>query len=478
MNNRNVFQAFTQASPGIDTSKCLALVTAAYDGNTEEVVRLASDPQVDINFLAYFPKPKKPQPYEYDEYHSALSAALENKHDQIVLFLLQLGAKIDMPASGHYRYTPCFKTVLSIACINRKPGSEEGVNLSLFKHILRATKVLNHDFSGYCGQGSLVQVLLEKGSIAAAYPNSNERLGLIFHEAVLKNETKVIDEFLKHTKSIKFDDASCQAYLIDIDLATEQALRARKGLDYLAEINFITKELSHKIKAIIAAKTKFSLEINEFPIELQQSVAMQSNRTLRELFAEFQHWILPDEGLPSGLADSKMVKTMDLTDDELKRICSFQDPKRLRQYMEIDPSEFLTMVYDAISPQGENPAAILLAQLLMFHKNVLLDDKKPLFNETQEQNCFLVLKRLYSLSDAEKLTLISHRKHGEDVRELRYENADLQQQVDVGKAKIESLEAKVNQLVALVQSMQAQLTQSEQQDKQGMKRSHSPTFRF
>jgi hypothetical protein len=171
---------------------------------------------------------------------------------------------------------------------------------------------------------------------------------------------------------------------------------------------------------------------------------------MKELFAEFQHWLLPDEGLPPGLVDSTTVKAISsLPDDESSRIRSLQDPKRLRQYMELDPSEFLTMLYDAISLKGENPAAELLSELLMYHKGDLLDDGKPLLNTEQEKSCFFVLKRLNSFSDSEKLTLISHRRHREEVRELRYENAVLRKQVDGSKAKIEELEAKFNALSQL-----------------------------
>lgn len=440
MNNRNVFQASSKVKSGIDSKKCLALINAAWNGETEEVVRLASDPEVDIDFIGFFSNPENP----YNEYHSAISAAFIRKHSQIVLFLLQQKAKVDQPSSGYYYLFTAFQSILSIACV--KPS-----DLNLFKPLLRATKMPNHEFNGWHGNGSLIKFLITR---ERDLTDKSQRISLFFHELVLRNDTKSIHEFLTLDRTIHFDVLSCQEYLIDIELTTEQAFRAAKGINYLAEIEFISKDTCRQILDMIGAKTKYTLELEAFPLALQKSLSIQSKRSLHELSAELQHWLLPDEGLPPGLIDSVIVKaTSDHSDEELKTIRKLQSPKMLRQYAELDPSEFLTMLYDSISPKGENPAAELLAEILMYHKKDLLDDGKPLFDSEQEKKYFLILKRLYNLTESEKLTLISHRKHREEVRELKYENAVLKNELDDNKAKMKDLEAKFDALQKLVMKL-------------------------
>ncbi len=130
--------ASTDIPENISVEKCLDLVMAANSGNMDEVVRLLKEPDVDMNFMVSYSQSETGYgggiSTTVSGYHSALSAAIVNKKNEVACYLLECGA-VTETTKYHYSAYVC-KSILALISNNQIDCKREP---ALFKMVLRRT---------------------------------------------------------------------------------------------------------------------------------------------------------------------------------------------------------------------------------------------------------------------------------------------------------------------------------------------------
>jgi hypothetical protein len=220
----------------VDVAKCVQLIQAAGGGHLDLVKLLVACADVDVNFVWQVGG----DPTFGKHFDSALSMALERKHTDVAIFLLQQGAQCDAPKGGLFTQFGGYKTALAIACRHAKQDENIDAALSLMKLILRASNDIR---TGY-GLLSIGQLLADVPLGSYLYAN------LYLHEAVLRCDTAAIG-IVREKVSTTMTLASFKQYLEGRQLTRDEASKAIQGLDHLDKKGAIDSQTCAEIKGLL-----------------------------------------------------------------------------------------------------------------------------------------------------------------------------------------------------------------------------------
>lgn len=384
-----------QNKAAIVSAKCQQLIDAAARGDEVQVVTLVSDPQVDPNFVGVVEvKYKGMRP------HTALSIAMENSQARVAHYLADLPG-IQVVNSKGYEGLPWLTCILQF--LYRMGDTPLSKDLVLFKKVLRAMPELAVPTmtATYHVFDELVQQL-QSGS--GDKTRLAQQASLFFHEAVIRCDRYVIDDVLAKHSNVIFTVDSFLDYIKDRDLDSEQYIKLEGCLEYLVPKKLLRPADCEELKAELKKRVPFKVEISLFPTVLREELRKPA-RFLPDLYADFQRLVLP-------------------------RMPAFEHPVGLRTFLGMEQSALFTLLYACHdNVKNENPAVLLLAQILLHHHKTPLADGTPLLNEDQQKTCLMVLINWCSLSAGEKLQYYTHRTVMEEIQSLRQETQTLRQEV-------------------------------------------------
>lgn len=413
------------------------LILAAAAGNLDKINRLLDTPGIDINHAGI--------PLEMvDETRfpiSALTAAIWHQQWEVAKLLIQRGANIetdDPTAYSHLETSvgPYIQCYLDFRV----------VDTSLLKMILAKVKVLNpFVIVGPSPREKLVQRIQRVCADVSNIKNLVETKlanSLLFHEAVLRNDTSAISDFLTGNSIPHMNRETMTDYVAGRAISPSMALAASEAIDSL-KLHKLGND-SEEIKKFLN-DISFVLSVKIFPAPLKKYLQLVTPGKLSDLYAELVYLLFPEEKLIPYSVESTLFKHEDLSKlekspDELK---SWQNPQRLALLCDMDMTTLLMCFHASTSSTREMNcrAAELLAEILLHHDTVL--------NKSQQQYLVGLLNKLYALSDTERLALTLAKQQQTQITAL-------QQKCDAMENTIEKqtqlIDGKLERLLCLLAS--------------------------
>lgn len=274
-------------------------------------------------------------------------------------------------------------------------------------------------------------------------------LNYFFYEAVLRNNGNAIEELTesnnqngKTTPDIPITAEAFAAYIGDRTFTSAQGIIASQGVDYLISSRRTNPVIGGQIKQVIDRNVIFAVSPEIFPKELQDFLK-KPTRPLDVLFAELQSWIWPEEGLPRLPYDQAVAKfPLDQYDKDPETIRVWQNPANMHTLLRMDDAKgFLRLNY-CTAENGENPALILLAEILLHHHGaqvIVNGEIKPLLNMEQQKKCLKWIRSLSTLTFTDKVLCHAFVDQANQVAGLKSELAELKAQNDKIDAKLDTL---------------------------------------
>ncbi len=413
------------------------LINAAANGNMPEVLRLLSQPNTNINFVGDGAVPSSSRTKV-----TALSVAIANRKWDMARFLIAQGANVSDPTCESYEYAAVFSAPYLVAT------TLDNMDASIFKLLLAKVQILNPSFSGW-GHCTVARFLISQSK-------GNSHLGaLLYHEAILRHDVRTIEELIASKLAFTINAQSFSDYLKTRTVTTQDAFFATKTINMLIDKNIILKSVGENIKTIVSKDVKFELKLDGFPEALKPHLQKPSQRSLVDLFCDLQAWLYPEERLPHVSVDSDLFRRMgnDSPGASAEAIRGRQNIIHLRSLLNLDQASILMRLNSCTSETGENPAALLLAEILLHHSDIKIQtetakDGEPLLNVKQQSACLTVLNTLYSLTNLEKLLLGVSRQQSVSLAELSQQNAMLVDDVLTMKNTIDRMDRKMDIVVA------------------------------
>jgi len=411
------------------------LINAAANGNMPEVLRLLSQPNTNINFVG-----DGVVPPNHRTKVTALSVAIINRKWDMARFLIAQGANASDPTCTSYEYERVYLTpYLAATTLDR-------MDATIFKLLLAKVQILNPSFAGW-GHFTVAGFLTSH--------SKSELYTALYHEAILRNDQRTIEELIASKLNIIVNAQSFSDYLKTRTVTTQDAFYATKTINMLIDKNIIFKSVGENIKSIIGKDVKFELKLDAFPEALKPHLQKPSERPLLDLFCDLQAWLYPEERLPHISVDSDLFQRMgnDSSDASFEAIRGRQNIIHLRSLLNLDQASILMRLNNCSSETGENPAALLLAEILLHHSDTKIQtasakEGEPLLSVKQQSICLTVLNALYTLTNLEKLLLGVSRQQSVSLSELSQQNAMLVDDVLIMKNTVHRMETKIDRLLA------------------------------
>jgi hypothetical protein len=280
--------------------------------------------------------------------------------------------------------------------------------------------------------------------------NCDERGSLFLLRSIADNNTNNIELLIK--EGVYHPTlASMKAFLDVAPIDLKFFDKINKGIKYATEMKHISSKIGRELKKLVDKKLDYKITLEAFPIELHPFLLKPSSSTLPELFARFRAMFLPEERLPSIPVDSASFNYDDHIDkafyaDEIRNqdaktaektikkiIRRLQRPMELNKLLEFDHVSCLVRLSACAEEAGVNDAALLLAEMLLFHHDADLTRKsKPVIFlcKEKQRTCLNLLTKLYSLTDTEKMLLTHHQKQQQQLNRLEENNLILSKQIE------------------------------------------------
>lgn len=175
--------------------------------------------------------------------------------------------------------------------------------------------------------------------------------------------------------------------------------------------------------------TRAQIHLKDFPLGLQSTLSFQPNRSLNELFSEFQYWLYPEESLPVMPVESASYDETKYSKTKLE-IEYWQNPIRLHCFLKLDQLSALMRLHE--SDLENDPAVMLLAQII-FHKaneNIIQDDGQITPFLTKEQQA-IGLKLVRKYYDESIISMIHSRRQSTLLNALQKQNENLVEQIKI-----------------------------------------------
>ena len=421
------------------------LMIAAATGKLEEVIRLLSLPDVNINFrcltasIGYGKSPTTP-----------LVAAMVGGHWKVAQLLIQRGARLELP-SGEYLHEQVYSNayVYGIAPL-------DAYDVDTVKMMLARVQTLNPVFQGF-GSPNVVCYLSKNKDKKIA------RVSPLFHEAILRNDVPTISEIQKFKLDPPFSLETMTQYIANRTITVKEAFAANKAIDELVQNEFILRSVGDDIKQLLSKSVKFELALDIFPAPLKTYLQQSSRSTLHELFSELLYLLFPEEKLSLYSVDSAVFKNRDTSklSKTVEELRAWQDPVRLRMLLDMDQT-ILMMRFHACSSNtrdNQHRAAELLAEILLFHSAdvIMVNNKEePLLNEQQQHLFLKIIDMLYSLTNMEKLLLSLTNQQNAEISAIKQQCQQMEEKFEKSMQeeakRTKNIESKLDRLTALLLS--------------------------
>ncbi len=413
------------------------LIDAVVKGDRNRVVELLTKRTVNVNDLGKFDRAGI---FPHHSGHgdlvrgTALTAAVIHKQHEIALLLLAHGAvdvKNDGAENSNY-----FRDLVFVNPIVHTP------TIAMDLKLLRALLARTRDFNPlilYRDNGRQEYLINEfKYHGACKLEDRVARFRMFFCEAVLRNAMSTVNACTTwnepgfgHNKDFVINRDMFVDYLDGRKFTAEQAREANCGFDYLVANRHLNVEDAAHCKALVNANIceneVFKIQFAQLPKLLQDALAGPPPRQLLELFAELQAWLNPEAELPHIHVDSETFKKFapEKNAKSTAEIRDWQNPKNLRKFLDLDVLPALIRLSNCSSESGENPAAVLLGEILLRYSDYKCDDDKPLLDQRQQTACLVLLDRFYNMTAMDKMYLNTHREQTIALTELRQQNEEL-----------------------------------------------------
>ncbi|WP_165482719.1 ankyrin repeat domain-containing protein [Legionella gresilensis] len=263
-------------------------IKAAQNGDLKKIKQLISN--VDINFT------EKLEIYPSDfgsTYQvTALSAAVTNNHQEVVEFLLKNGAKVEGLDIENYSYDNFRTNAIFAYCFNENIKNR---NLAIFKLLLEYAVNINPKF-GLKSIFSFEQLFdlsdrsyIEKQCIGT---DAKACLELLFHEALIRNEQKMLQGIIKLQSNIDITASLFQKYLENRKLTEKQVSSVMNSVDFLISIKHLWPNVKNDLKNLfeqdIISKLETLPEQTDARIKCLEQTVQAMNNKIDEQSKEIQ----------------------------------------------------------------------------------------------------------------------------------------------------------------------------------------------
>ena len=414
------------------------LINAAVAGNVNRITILLDNPDIDINYLDIHDS------VDGTYQITPLVAALRHGKWEVAKLLIERGAKLEKPDHDQYKYEEWYAYPFIYGCTlscSKYHNKGHVLDVAILKLMLARVRVLNPDFG--TGQDAIDYLSKQRPSYILYF----------FHEAILRYDIKTIESIYQNKLNPELSLATMTQYIAGRTITANDAIAVKKAIDWLVEREHILRDTGDQIKGLINKNVKFVVALDVFPNELRNYLRqLPAKGSLSSHLAELFYKLYPEEGLVPYPLDSQLMSTIDRTDvtrtdDELR---DWQDPSRVKWLVAMDQTKLLMLFYVCVenTRENKNRCAEILAEIVFNHssESVLIDGKQQeLLNEADQRVFILLLNRLYSLTETEKLAL-----------NLAYE---MQLEVSVVKARCNNLEVDNEEFKADIKAMKEVLAQ-------------------
>lgn len=448
------------------------LINTVLQGDVNAVTALLeSNPSTDINFIGsvrFAQIVNYDNPYVEQVSCSALSVAAALGKFAIVKFLLEKGALVEPLGSGPH--LPASNALIGHCFTYISSATEARRDLNIFILLLQNAKDINPGFDsnlkGNLHSANLFELLTLSREMGSEYTtrlmNSfgpKLRQYSLF-EAIITNQKDLAEKLLSKFKDLFADHQPFCEYIATRKLTPSQASNTLKCLSFFVEKGLIDTATSDHLITLIRKTVVYSAELGNFPEAIHPLLKNPPKNTLAELFSKFRQLLCPEENLPSlpviSLQPPDLLEFASENETQvqtLERIKHKQNPVHLQALIILDNTELIFRLYNCNALDGSNEAVLLLAQMLLYKYNepVTLDKKTSLLNKEQQQICFSLLHRFFSLSETEKLSMKSLGKYSQEIQYLRLENSELKAEIILLKSELADLSTQVKSLMSQMQ---------------------------
>jgi hypothetical protein len=417
------------------------LINAAVTGNLKRVLN-SLDKVIDINSIA------NASLINFRNTHNqrvtALSAATAYGKTIIVAKLLRKHAKVVPTSQANFDF-PDWGIHALICYIMCNKFDDD---FKILHMLLQNTKnILPQFHSGY-GYTGMLQ------TINAAKP---ETLPFFYLEAISRNEITTINEFIEKGVQIPSEN-EFKIFLSHRHVSSQFAVDINNGLDYLVRQKKLSNDTGQAFKILVEPNISITVKLDSFPKELKHYLASLAKngkgRSIQELYAQFRSLFCPEEHLPLVTVDSLAFKLMDnspyldpeLTEQKaIECIRNLQNPTSFIDLMQLDPINIIMRLSACREETGDNPAALLLAEILLFKCEEL-----PTFTHELQKNCMKILTKLYALTDYEIIFLHSYKSQSEKITVLQRQNEILESKMDAMQKSLTTLTSQNEKILQLL----------------------------
>jgi ankyrin repeat protein len=424
------------------------LIDAAAAGDINNVKQLLRNSEIEVNYVGSIRMYYLGQLTKNKRSCTALSAATNRGHLDIVKLLLEHGAKVAPSESTPSEFANVHINALWALMLNGTIKIGEAPFAEIVCLILRHCPP-NLSLEIDSGVGPLLEE--DWGLFSQSMSRSNdsvERVSLLLLRSIADNNVHNMELLIKAGANPP-TLASLKTFLDAAPVDKNFANELNKGIEYLTENKHIANEIGEQLKRLVD-KSVFERILGELPVELKPFLSKSSSRTLLELFANFRALFFPEERLPLIPVDSASFKFDEDIDKEFyadetqnqdsktaeetikKIIRSKQHPMELNKLLALDQKSILIRLGVCAEEAGINNAVLLLAEIVLFHHDAKFTlDSNPviLLDEEKLKTCRNLLTGLYSLTDTEKLLMIHHQRQQEQLNRLEKNNLILSKQI-------------------------------------------------
>lgn len=376
---------------------------------------------------------------------SAFAASVSGSHWNVAKFLILSGATLEMPGDPDYSFEELSACAYPMILIHSK------LNEEFFSLILSYVQNLNPKLP-FVGSDSVAHMraihMLQLGDVGRI------KLSYILSEAIIAGNAAVIEDSDDVLKNVKFDLAIFAKHINRYSgLGPKTVRKAIKILPLFASVAACAKSDIDEIQRLLESKLEFSLTRNRFPLALRQTLTVRPMRNLHEMVCELLYWILPEE-FPIPQPVSAHVPRSNNAIDYIQ-LQEKQGVARLLSVLELDVSEIVTRFIAACANdlrEDNNPAILLLAQILYFHHNDRENDK-PVFTPYQQSDMLEILNTYFALTPNERVQLRIAHQNATIIKSLQSENCQQKQTISMLQAQLARVEVKLDQLNSAVNGM-------------------------
>jgi hypothetical protein len=424
-------------------SKSRALIVAAIAGSLQNVKLLLKDYH-DINAVV-----------NDDEGSDicALTVSMAHKQWHVAKYLIDSGSKLEKKDAVYYTkpetllYGYPYAVVLS------------DINEECFSLILKYIENINPSIPHVGDDAIRIIPVVEYLNLCWLNIQSDAsriKLCYILSKAVITANAAVIEQFHDVLKTMKFNLDIFKKHLNGYDsLGPNDVRNAIKTLPLFTEIagDSLSKNDIQEIQSLLESKLKFEISRAKFPNELRRSLISRPSRSLHEMVCELLYWVFPDEfpiPQPAKSVNEPKNKAIDI-----EKLAEKQNISSLLRMLELDPAEIVTRLLVVCTndlKDDNNPAILLLAQILYFHHADQVDGK-PIFTPYQLSDALSVINNYFQMKPSERVLLRINHQNLSLIGNLRAENN--QQKMDLTALQVQhvTMEKKIDRLTGAVERL-------------------------